>query len=326
MTAVLEAIKQGDVAAVVNGAIRHMMTASDRSQQSDQGLLGPSEIGGCRAAIAHTIVGTPRLPEDGIKLAAFVGTAVGELTERAVINYLADVMPEAQRQVPLTAHLPHLGLNISGNADLVIGPSIWDVKTKDGLADVRRNGPEFRHKAQINTYQLARIQAGLATPEDEWTLIYIDRSGADEDTYVYSSPYDPDITAEIESRLEDALYAAEHDMGSAPRDEPYHYCARFCAFFNACRGRDEHQDGGLITEPAILEAIEQYTEGKALEGQGKKLAQAARTKLEGVEGSTGEVTVTWSTINATVIKTHTRAGGTRMYVTPVRQPKKKAAK
>lgn len=325
MTAVLDALDTMDIEAIVEGAIRNWSFGSDRSKQSEQGLLGPSEIGGCRAAIAHTIVGTERLPEEGIKLAAFVGTAVGELVERAVIMFLAAKMGDAaQRQVALTARLPHLGLNISGNADLVIGPSVWDVKTKDGLADVRRNGPSFAHKAQINTYQLARIQAGLATPEDEWSLVYVDRSGADENVFVYSSPYDPEITSEIESRLEDALYAAEHDMDSAPRDEPYHYCARYCAFFNACRGTDEHQKGGLITEPAILDTVAQYREGKAIEKRGKELAKAAQTKLEGIEGSTGEVTVTWSTVNATVIQTHTRAGGTRLYVTPVRAPKKKA--
>lgn len=320
MTATLD---QLDVAATVTSAIRSWTTGSDRSQQSDQGLLGPSEIGSCRAYIAHTIVGTERLPEDGIKLAAFVGTAVGDLTERAVIDYLVKKLGvDAERQVALTAHLPHLGLNISGNADLVVGPSVWDVKTKDGLAEVRRNGPEFSHKAQVNTYQLARIQAGLATPEDEWSLIYIDRSGEDENAFVYSSKYDPEITAEIESRLEDALYAAEHDMGSAPRDKPYHYCVRYCPFFNACRGGDEHQKGGLITEPTVLDAVAQYREGKALEKEGKALAKAAQTKLEGVEGSTGEVTVTWSTVNATVIQTHTRAGGTRLLVSPVRKPKK----
>lgn len=320
--AVLDTLDTMDVEALVESAIREFSFGSNRSKQSEQGLLGPSEIGGCRAAIAHTIVGTERLPEEGIKLAAFVGTAVGELVERAVIMYLSARMPDAQRQVPLTAHLPHLGLNISGNADLVIGPSVWDVKTKDGLEDVRRNGPSFAHKAQINTYQLARIQAGLATPQDVWSLVYVDRSGKDETVFVYSSAYDPDITAEIESRLEDALYAAEHDMSSAPRDEPYHYCARYCAFFDACRGRDEHQQGGLITEPAVLEAVAQQREGKALEKKGKELAQAAQTKLEGIEGSTGEYTVTWSTVNATVIAEHTRRGGTRLYITPVRSKKK----
>jgi hypothetical protein len=311
-----------DVPGVVTAAIREHTTGSARSQQSDQRLLGPSEIGACRAYIAHTIAGTDRLEEDGIKLAAYVGEAVGELTERAVLDYLAAHDVDAQRQVPLTATLPG-GLQISGSADLVIGPSVWDVKTKDGLAEVRRKGADFKHIAQINTYQLARIQQGLATPEDKWSLLYIDRSGADEDIVVISSPYLPEITEELMSRLEDALYAAEHDMGSAHRDEPYPFCARYCPFFHACRGSDEHQSGGLITEPVYLDAVAQYKEGKALEKEGKALAKAAQTRLAGVEGSTGQATVTWTTVPETYISGFTRASYTRLDVRPVRQPKKK---
>jgi hypothetical protein len=666
VTAVLEALEGLDVKAVVTESIRDWTTKSDRSQQSDQGLLGPSEIGACRAYIAHTIAGTERLPEEGIKLAAFVGEAVGELTERAVITYLAKTIgPLAQQQVPLTARLPGLGLEISGHADLVVGPRVWDAKglacdtpiptptgwstmerldvgdevidmsgrptritrksqvkhldcyevfldrsshsvvcdaehiwwvidrggrlvemnvldmigqkglripvaqpvalpaadlpidpwflgywlgngnskattvhchaddadeiasmarsagltasirhlpergraayvnvrsgpkatrnargvftgegtlgkaladlgvfgkkhvpdiylrgsveqrlailrglmdsdgtwnrtrhqaeftsvdqdlrdavaelarslgqkvsvsdrlatgfgktvrayrlaftptinpfslarkaalvdqapvksrtrtgghgvsqvrkipsvptqciavdsptrsflagrrmvpthnTKDGLADVRRNGADFKHVAQINTYQLARIQQGLATPEDEWSLIYIDRSGADENMVVISGPYDPEITTQIEARLEDAMYAAEHDLSSAPRDEPYPFCASFCAFFNACRGGDEHQSGGLITDQGLLDAEAQYREGKALEKEGKALAKAAADKLAGVYGSTGKHTVTWTEVPATFINGYTRKTYTRIDVRPVRTPKKK---
>jgi len=322
VTAVLDALETMDVKAVVTEAIRHHTTKSDRSQQSDQGLLGPSEIGSCRAYIAHTIAGTERLPEEGIKLAAFVGEAVGELTERAVIAYLAKTIgPVAQQQVPLTARLP-MGLEISGHADLVVGPGVWDAKTKDGLADVRRNGADFKHVAQINTYQLARIQQGLATGEDEWSLIYIDRSGADEDMVVISGSYDPEITAQIESRLEDALYAAEHDLSSAPRDEPYPFCARYCPMFHACRGGDEHQQGGLITDQALLDAEEQYREGKAMEKEGKALAAAAAEKLDGVYGSTGKHTVTWTEVPATFISGYTRKSYTRIDVRPVRTKKK----
>jgi hypothetical protein len=285
-------------------------------------LLGPSEIGSCRAYVAHVIAGTERLPEEGIKLAAFVGTAVGEMTERAVMAYLAKrIGPVAQQQVPLTATLPN-GLQISGHADLVVGPSVWDAKTKDGLADVRRNGAEFKHKAQINTYQLARIQQGLATPEDEWSLIYIDRSGADEDTVVISSPYDPAITDEILARLEDSLYAAEHDLSSAPRDEPFPFCAGYCPFFNACRGSDEHQKGGLITDQVLLDLIAQQREGKAMEKEGKALAKAAQDQLTGVEGSTGDLAVTWTAVPATYINGYTRAAYTRFDVRPVRKGKK----
>ena len=316
-----------DVQSIVVDAIASATMGSARSQQSDQGLLGPSEIGACRAYVAHVIAETPRLPEDGIKLAAFVGTAVGDLVEKSIVDHLAATAgPEAQTQVTLTATLPRLGIQVSGHVDLVVGPSVWDVKTRDGLAEVRRKGAPFKNLAQINTYQLARIQAGLATPEDEWSLIFIDRSGGDEDVVVISSPYDPEITAEVEDRLEDALYAAEHDLSSAHRDEPYPFCARFCPFFNACRGSDEHQSGGLITDQALLDLIDQYKEGKALEKEGKSLAKAAQDKLDGVEGSTGQATVTWTAVPETFIQGYSRKAYTRLDVRPVRKPKTKAKK
>lgn len=322
MTAVVDVLGHVDVQQAVTEAIREWTTGSERSQQSDQGLLGPSEIGGCRAYVAHVIAGTDRLEEDGIKLAAFVGEAVGDLTERAVKAYLVGRVPGAEQQVPLTATLPN-GLQISGHADLVVGPGVWDVKTKNGLADVRRNGPEFKHLAQINTYQLARIQQGLATPEDEWSLIYIDRSGEDEELFVVSSPYQPEISAEIISRLEDSLYAAEHDLSSAHRDEPFAFCARYCPFFHACRGGDEHQRGGLITDQTLLDAVEQYNEGKAMEKEGAALAKAAKAKLNGVEGSTGTSTVTWTEVPESFVQGYSRATYTRLDVRPVRKAKKK---
>src|SRR5688500_19107927 len=122
MTAVLDALDTMDVEAVVESAIREFSFGSSRSKQSEQGLLGPSEIGGWRAAIAHTIIGTERLPEEGIQLAAFVGTAVGELGERAVLMYLATRIPDAQRHGPLTARLPHPGLNRPRTPGRDIGP------------------------------------------------------------------------------------------------------------------------------------------------------------------------------------------------------------
>lgn len=323
MTAVLEALETMDVQEIVTEAIRYWTTGSERSQQSDQGLLGPSEIGACRAYIAHTIVGTERLPETGIKLSAFVGEAVGELTERAVIAYLgAKIGSGAEQQVPLTARLPRLGLEISGHADLVVGPSVWDAKTKDGLDDTRRNGADFKHIAQINTYQLARIQAGLATPEDEWSLVYIDRSGADEELLVISSKYDPEITEQIEARLEDAMYAAQYDISSAPRDEPFPFCASYCPFFNACRGRDEHQQGGLIDDPALVDALAQYDEGRAMEKAGANLKKAASRKLDGIHGSDGKLAITWTAVPETFVQGYTRKSYTRIDVRTVRAAKK----
>ncbi len=307
-----------DAAAFVREAVRdHTMDAA-RTQQSEQRLIGPSEVGGCRAYLTHMIVGTPYDVSDDVKWAAFVGTAVGERLETVMATQYPDW---ARTQVPVEAELAS-GLRIAGTADLVwLEPgdeSVWDFKSVDGLESIRRTGPSFKQKAQVNTYLLGLIKAGILPPDAQWRLVYVDRSGREDIPVVYEGALDPDILAAIDERLDDVLYAVTHDIDSAPRDEPWDWCMKVCPFFTSCRGRDEHQVSGLITDERYLTAIKLYQQGKAEEKVGKALADEAKQILTGISGSTGEVELSWTHVPETHMKAYTRAGYDRLTLKPVK--------
>src|SRR3954467_5568246 len=126
-----------DTASYVREAIRTHSMNTARSQQSADRLIGPSEIGGCRAYLARVIADVPFDDDiDDVKWAAFVGTAVGARIEEA----MADAYPgEVITQVPVQVTLPTSGFKIAGNADIVRkGRGVVDIKTVDGLETIRR--------------------------------------------------------------------------------------------------------------------------------------------------------------------------------------------
>lgn len=308
-----------DIAERVREVIRRDMTESARTQQSVARLIGPSEVGGCRAYLAHMIADTPYDEGyDDDKWAAYIGTYVGAAIETGLTRYFPD---RYATQVPLTATFPS-GLQVSGHCDVVEhGVGIDDLKSKDGLAMIRHSGPSLQHLIQVNIYLLAAIQEGLVPEDGTWSLVYVDRSGRESEPYVVTGTLDMDIILVAESRLEDALYAAEHNMNDAPRDEPMDFCLNYCPFVGSCRGKDEHQTGGLIQATETLEAIAAYQAGLRMKNEGKKLQDEAKAKLIGIEGSTGEVEVTWTTVDATKIEAYERAAYTRMTIKRI--PKKK---
>jgi hypothetical protein len=213
-----------DIAVMVREAIRRDGSDSERTTQSDQYLIGPSEIGGCRAYLAHMVARTPRVePEEDIKLAAFIGSATGDRIEASWRR----IDPTVRTQVPITTTFPS-GLTVSGHVDVVTTGSVVDLKSKDGLALVRRSGPTFQNKAQLQTYLLGAIQEGILPPGSTGALAYYDRSGKDDQPEVFEYALDMDIIAEIDSRLEDVIYAAEYDLDSAPRDAAYEFCQTYC--------------------------------------------------------------------------------------------------
>lgn len=301
---------------LVREAVRDHTMDTARSQQSAARLIGPSEIGGCRAYLARIIADVPFDDQDDIKWPAFVGTAVGERLEHAV----AATIEGARTQVPVETTL-RSGLKVAGTADVVLPDAVWDFKSVDGLEAIRRTGPSFKQVAQIVTYLLGLIQAGELPEDATWALVYIDRSGKDDIPVVYEGTVDDEVLAEVDRRLEDVIYAVEFDLNSAPRDEPFDWCMKACPFFLSCRGSDEHLVGGLITHERYLTAIKLYQQGKAEEKVGKQLADEAKAELEGVSGSTGELELSWTTVPATEIAAYTRAAYSRITLKPVKAPK-----
>lgn len=309
-----------DLSFMVREAIRLHSMNSARSAQSRARLIGPSEVGGCRAYLARVVADVPfdDMSHDA-KLAAFVGTAVGAAVESAMA---AEYPDEIMTQVPVEATFPS-GLKIAGNADIVrrnIG--VVDVKTVDGLEAVRRTGPTFKQIAQIMTYLLGLIQAGVLPPDATWELVYIDRSGRDDVPVTYGGPLNMDVIEMIDARLEDVMYAVEYDLDSAPRDEPFDWCMKVCPMFTKCRGKDEHLVAGLITNEDVVTAAKLYAEGQQLKKTGERLMDETKQILRGVKGSTGEVEISWTSVPATTIQTYVRAGYERLTLRPVKPVKK----
>jgi hypothetical protein len=308
---------------MVRDAVRLHSMNSARSAQSAARLIGPSEIGGCRAYLARVVADVPfdDMSHD-VKWPAFIGTALGAAIEDAMRQEYPD---EILTQVPIEATFPS-GLKIAGNADVVrknIG--VVDFKSVDGLEAVRRSGPTFKQLAQIQTYLLGLIQGGHLPPDATWALVYVDRSGRDATPVVYEGPLNMEIIEQIDARLEDVMYAVEYDLDSAPRDEPFDWCMKVCPMFRSCRGKDEHQVAGLITSEDVITAAKLYGEGQQLKKTGERLMDETKQILRGISGSTGEVEISWTNVPETTIQSFVRAGYQRLTLKPVKAPKKPAS-
>jgi hypothetical protein len=297
-----------DLASIIVAAYSAQSMDSARSEQTRQGLLGPSDLGGCRAYIRHVLTDAPRVERTTPPLEAFIGTWVGEGLEQA---YVA-ARPDSVRQVELSGRLPSGRRPRPGHADL-IDPEygVIDFKGRDGLETVRRDGAPFKNLAQINTYLLFAIQQGLLDADAEWHLVYFDRSGKEKTPHVISGLLDMEIIHEMEQRLDDAQYAALHGE-DAPRDEPITFCAQFCEYFEHCR--PDANPEGMIDDFDQVAAAEMYLEGKALATKAERMKEEAKGRLRGVQGSTPTAVVRWVHTNETRVEAFTRKPSERLDV------------
>lgn len=299
---------------VTQAVTAHSMNSA-RTAQSKDNRLGASEIGMCRNYMRHVIIGTERQEDAKVPWAAFIGTALGEFIENAVTDEF-DVF--AQEQVLAT--LPS-GLTVPGHVDLwgekhvYQGDPGWvgDLKAKDGTRLIRTiKDCDRSHLFQVRLYHLALVQAGSIEPDAPAFLIYVDRSGKDPEPKVIEVPTGDEYTAEIDEWVNDAVYAVK--VGEeASRDRDYSWCEVACPFFWACRGADEHHAaGGLIEDEHQLTVIKAYQAGKAMEKDGKALAEEARDALVGVAGTTPDgLVLSWTQINASSYMVN-RQPGVRM--------------
>lgn len=305
----------------VADVIREAGNTTARAQQSADRLLGMSDIGQCRSMLARMIAGHERRPAPSIKLAAFIGTAVGDLIEKHWPGHA---------QVPVTVTLPESAngtvLRVSGTADIVQPDSVLDVKTTGHLELVRRDSIDFAHLAQIAGYLVGRHQAGafddLPEGDEPWSaLVYIDRTATDETPHVrivtLAEAYD--ILDVVVARLDDVTYAVAHGIDHAPRDRPEPWCKVACPFFWECRGADDSPADaeGLIEDALTLDAIELYQQGKDMERDGRRLAAQARDALTGVHGSTGTHQVYWTRVNEVVVPESKRRAHERLTIKPI---------
>lgn len=301
-----------DVASRVVDAYSAQSMNSARSKQSTERILGPSDLGGCRAYLTHMLMESPREARHRPPWEAFIGTWVGEGLEQA---YVA-AHPRSVRQVRIGVDLPS-GRHTEGTAD-VVDPEIdgvLDFKSLDGTESMVDGEPPFKNLAQIMTYLLGCIQMGLLTEDATWHLAYVDRSGGEPVPVVISGHLDMSVIEEMEERISEAEYAAK--FGEEPqRDTPIVMCESFCEFFKVCRG--DAQPQGLILEPAVVKAADQYLEGAALVKRGNRLRDEAKAVLKGAEGSTGTALVQWTHVNSSDVPAYKRKGYDKISVKEVK--------
>lgn len=296
-------------------------SGSPRTQQSRAGILGPSDIGFCRQrAVLTTRQVEPT--DNPSRWAAMVGTALHNYIEAAIKESYPDWLCGSIDKIRVTATLPS-GAEISGSPDIVVpsANAVLDIKTVDGFEWVKRNGTSDSHKYQRHLYAMGLVSAGILSSDKPvlYGNLYFDRSGKEPEPFVLTEEFDPALTNEIDSWVQDVIYAVTHQQ-DASRDVAAAVCERICDFYTACRGSLEIHDGGeYIEDPTLIDAISMYVEGRDMAKTGEAMKREAQSRLVGVNGSDGNYQVRWVEIQPTTVASFEKAGYMRMDVRKVRR-------
>ena len=297
---------------VIADAIRAYGLASPRTQQSQAGVIGPSDLGFCRMKAALMLTGHGQSDARSI-WAAQHGTAWHEYIKTALSERFPDWRIDAER---VTATFPN-GAEVSGTPDLVTLSEDWnavvDAKTCDGVADYARLGATQNHRFQRHTYAMGAIAKGWLDPTRPIIVgnLYFDRRGKDQPLWLWEY-MDDALTIEIDSWLSDVIYAAAHGE-EASRDIPAPVCEIICEHFSTCRGGLPMQESQVYDDPRIIDMANMYDEGRAMKKQGDELMRIGRRELYDVNGIAGEWQIRWNeVVNQTTGEVSTRLDVRRM--------------
>jgi hypothetical protein len=307
------------LAFAVYDAIQQTSTYSERSQQSADFRIGISDLGYCSEKVRRMLAGIPEPPTD--KLPAFLGTAIGDHVEQAVV---AKLWPTAIRQATVTLDLTgESGRNytLTGHPDL-IEPSgiLLDVKTSRGLSVAERNGPSQQQQFQRHCYALGAWLAGLFDPgvtldDVRVANVWVDRGGDERRAHCHMEPYSPDVVTQAGFWVDDLVYAYLH--GETARKEPaIPVCQATCGHFRDCRAYEALTASGLIDDPDVVTAAQVYRDALDLERQAAQMKDEAKSALTGVEGSTGKFHIRWIHVNGGHVEFDRKASD-RLEVRPI---------
>lgn len=284
--------------------LRALIDFENAKPRNQQLKLGPSELGSCREYVRNVMIGAPRQEADVWPTAAVVGTLMGEHVEDVLGNAWG-----VPTQVPVTATLPN-GLQVSGHADIVLPEenAVVDIKTKDQLAGVEKEGALLDNCVQISVYALGLVQAGVLSEGATAHLLYIDRSGNQQYIHEVTLTWE-EMVAYIDvcmDRLNDVIEAQEHiDNGEVEyardlRDKtpPFCYSERvLCPFRDLCwKGSDSewYPTNREITDPETVELVRSYAEVRDQQKAYESMRREKRERLVGVTGITPDgFVVTW---------------------------------
>lgn len=278
--------------ALIEASIKAYGEDSPRSRQSNEGVIGMSDLGFCRQKALLMLKGVPKSDPDNIS-AAQIGTAIHAYYAEALRSMFPEWVVEAEK---LTATFPG-GYQVSGTPDLIVPPynALVDLKTTDGLQKVRRYPTSNSHRYQRFGYALAAIQKGLLDGNKPvWVAnYYVDRSAREGGPYFSFERYDPMLGDEISEWIGDVVYAAKHGE-DASRDISSAVCKSICSHYSVCRGGLEVHDGNeIIEDEETIALVDMAVTGKAMEKEGARMYDEARLGLQGINGVTPTHQIRW---------------------------------
>lgn len=265
------------VGGVIMRSVKAWEDAKPRTVQSQQRVLGMSDLGGCREFIRATIAGDPKDNDNRVSWPADIGTWVGDGVETAVTSHVSG----ASSQGRLTVTLPKTGIQVSGSTDIKFDRhTLVDLKTKDGTDTVRTEGPSLGNRVQLSGYLVAGIQAGELDEDAVGVLVYLDRSGRDVKPWTFT------ITAQeargyleaADDRLMDVAKALQTgEVATYLRDMPESWCFHtHCPFYTACW--EGYQPTGALTDFEEAD-VALYDKGRAMKKEAENIIRDAKTRL-----------------------------------------------
>lgn len=296
----MTALSADEYAAVFQMDLHAADARSARTRQTASGQVGISDLGRCQEHTRRIIAQLPATDAPATA-AAFMGHAAHDKIEAA--RHAANPQLQFNRRVTLT--LPN-GAEVPGTIDECDPdePSVTDWKSKDGLADIIKEGSTRQQRWQRHGYYAALVQAGEVPVEGVVRNVYIDRSGQDERVHVEQEPYDPSVLVEMSEWLDDVFSAHIHGQ-EALKEKPRTWCRRFCQFYSACRlGEVEEAD---LTNDPLASAVDRYAAAVADAKEAEQRKAELRPLVLGVTGFTAK-----SRIQST--KTNKGAGSWRVEV------------
>ena len=301
------------MAAQTYEAVREFDRSKERTAQSDDRILGVSDIGKCREMVRRMILDEPFTDERDDFMPSFIGTAMGDWIERAVRAKYPDV--RTQMEVVVGLDLPSgTRIELMGHPDMVGADWLLDNKTKNGLGVFRHNGPTTQQRFQPPLYAKGLIDAGELPEDCTVGLVVWDRSGAEERPVVWAEPFSRDVVREAAEWLDDAVYAVRMDE-EAHCDATREFCQRYCPYGSVCPQHAHSDASGLIEDEEVQQAIRTYVSASAAAREAERDKATAKAVLKGVTGNTADYSVRWVSVPESEIPASTRSGYDRLYVT-----------
>lgn len=299
-----------DIYAAIQTAANH----TDRGEQARSFRAGVSDLGYCSERLRRML--DRQVPDETDMLLAWIGTALGDALEDAVVAAFPGAIKQAETTTTLLGDTRTY--DVLGHPDLILPEEgiLLDGKTSYGLALARRLGADRQKQFQRHCYAAGAHDAGLFgdRPLSEVMVgnVWLDRSGVQRGVHVDLEPFNDAVLHEAAMWLDEVVNAFIEGR-PAEKEPAREVCETTCGFFKDCRAFDTDVTG-LLTDPEHLAAVDLYLEGKQLSKTGKAHQEEAKSVLRMVGGSTGTHTVRWVHVNGT----EQRAGYERLDIREVR--------